>query len=73
MAKKDDAIWYTVEELAHIMRLDYKTALKIVKKRIPYAVVNNQYMVLEDEFLHFMFGEIIYPVGHENYIALYGG
>ena len=73
MTNNDDANWYTVEELAHIMRLDYKTALKVVKKHIHYAKIDNQYMIHEDEFLHFMYGEIIYPVGHENYIALYGG
>ena len=73
MAQKDDAIWYTVEELAHIMRLDYDIALEVVKNRIPYEIVDNQYMVDEDVCLEFMFGAIIYPVGHENYSALYGG
>ena len=59
---------YTVEELSHIMRLDYNTALKVIEASIPYTVVNNRYKITEDDFLEFMFSQTIYPKGHHNYI-----
>ena len=68
MAWGDFEPWYTVEELAHIMCLDYNTALNVVTSYLDYMNVNGQLRVYEDTFLEFMFGQTIYPKGHYNYI-----
>ena len=68
MTLKDNSIWYTVEETAHIMRLDYKTALKIIENSISNTVVSGQHRIYDDDLRMFMLGRTIYPLGHYNYI-----
>lgn len=60
MAWLDDTFWYTVEELAHIMKLDYKTALEVVKKHIPYKEVNGRYKISEGDFLRYLCNEDVF-------------
>ena len=62
--------WYTVEEIAYIMKLDYETTLKLLKNAIPYQQIAGQYRVYDGNFHEFLYDNMVYP-GIKNKSILY--
>ena len=59
--------WYTVAEIAHILRVNYDTALDVVKRYMDYEEVNGHYKIYKNSFHYYLAVETIcsekYPNG----------
>lgn len=53
--------WYTIEEIAYVLKLDYETTLKLLENSIPYLQVAGQYRVYDGDFYDFLYDNMVYP------------
>ena len=53
--------WYTVEEIAYVLKLDYETTFKLLENSIPYLQVAGQHRVYTADFSDFIYNNMVYP------------
>ena len=53
--------WYTVEEIAYVLKLDYETTFKLLENSIPYLQVAGQHRVYSGDFSDFIYNNMVYP------------
>ena len=63
MIRKKLEPWYTVEEIAYIMKIDYATALQLLEDAIPYHEVAFQRRVYDFNFEEFIDDNTVCPSG----------
>ena len=61
MIRKKLEPWYTVEEIAYIMKIDYATALQLLEDAIPYHEIAFQRRVYDGYFEEFIANNTVYP------------
>ena len=62
--------WYTIEEIAYVLKLDYDTALKLLEDFIPYFQIEQaggQYRVDAAYYEEFITDNLIFPRGDRKY------